>query len=111
VDLRAFRSVALAAGVAAAALAAPVLGQDAGQFPEEQVKQGAAIYARTCAPCHGTRMRSPEVPADLSKFPADQKNRFVTSVSNGKNQMPPWGGVLQPAEIESLWAYVMAGEK
>jgi len=21
------------------------------------------------------------------------------------------GGVLQPAEIESLWAYVMAGEK
>ena len=56
-------------------------------------------------------MRSPEVPVDLSKFPPDEKNRFVTSVTRGKNQMPPWGGVLQPAEIESLWAYVMAGEK
>jgi len=25
--------------------------------------------------------------------------------------MPPWGGVLKPAEIEALWAYVVAGEK
>jgi len=105
------RALALAAGVSIAALAAPVSGQDAGQFPEEQVKQGAGIYARNCAPCHGTRMRSPEVPVGLSKFPVDERNRFVTSVTKGKNQMPPWGGVLQPVEIESLWAYVIAGEK
>jgi len=105
------RALALAAGVSITALAAPVCGQGAGQFPEEQVNQGAGIYARNCAPCHGTGMRSPEVPVDLSKFPPDEKNRFVTSVTKGKNQMPPWGGVLQPAEIESLWAYVMAGEK
>jgi hypothetical protein len=44
-------------------------------------------------------MRSPEVPVDLSKFRRTRKNRFVTSVTRGKNQMPPWGGVLQPAEI------------
>ena len=94
-----------------AALTAPVFGQEAAQFPEAQVKQGASLYARNCAPCHGTRMRSPEVPADLSKFPPDEKNRFVRSVTNGKNQMPPWGGVLQSAEIEALWAYVVAGEK
>jgi hypothetical protein len=25
--------------------------------------------------------------------------------------MPPWGGLLQPEEIEALWAYVVAGEK
>ena len=71
----------------------------------------APVVNRNCAPCHGTRMRSPEVPADLSKFPPDEKNRFVRSVTNGKNQMPPWGGVLQSAEIEALWAYVVAGEK
>jgi mono/diheme cytochrome c family protein len=32
-------------------------------------------------------------------------------VTNGKNSMPPWGGLLKPEEIEELWAYVVAGEK
>src|SRR5262245_21456614 len=44
-------------------------------------------------------------------FPPDQKNRFVTSVTKGKNQMPPWGDLFNGDEIEALWAYVMAGEK
>ena len=35
----------------------------------------------------------------------------MTSVSKGKNTMPPWGGLLTPEEIESVWAYVMAGER
>ena len=56
-------------------------------------------------------MKSPEVPVDLLKFPRDEKNRFLTSVTKGKNQMPPWGGLLEPADIEALWAYVMAGER
>jgi hypothetical protein len=24
---------------------------------------------------------------------------------------PPWGDVLGPAEVEALWAYVLAGER
>jgi mono/diheme cytochrome c family protein len=32
-------------------------------------------------------------------------------VGKGKNGMPPWGDVLNADEIETLWAYVMAGEK
>jgi mono/diheme cytochrome c family protein len=31
-------------------------------------------------------------------------------VAKGKNNMPPWGEVLQPDDIEALWAYVIAGE-
>ena len=27
------------------------------------------------------------------------------SVTNGKNNMPPWGDVLKPNDIEALWAY------
>ena len=99
------------AGVALAALAIPVLAQDAGQFRADQVKKGADIYAQNCAPCHGPRMRSPEVPVDLRKFPPGEKSRFLVSVAKGKNQMPPWGGLLTPDDIEALWAYVMAGEK
>jgi hypothetical protein len=25
--------------------------------------------------------------------------------------MPPWGDLLQPADVEALWAYVVAGER
>ena len=100
-----------AASVALAALAFPVLGQDAEQFPADQVKKGAGIYAQNCAPCHGPRMKSPEVPVDLRKFPSGEKSRFLVSVAKGKNQMPPWGGLLSAEDIEALWAYVMAEEK
>ena len=80
------KPLALAASVAFAALAMPVHGAEAGQFPAEQVKKGSAIYAQNCAPCHGPRMLSPEVPVDLRKFPPDEKERFLGSVAKGKNQ-------------------------
>jgi len=31
-------------------------------------------------------------------------------VTKGKNQMPPWGDVLKPEEIDALWLYVTTGE-
>jgi len=77
----------------------------------EQIKKGAALYAQHCAPCHGVRMKDPEGAFDLSKFPPDEHERFMRSVTKGKNSMPPWGGLLQQEEIAALWAYVVAGEK
>jgi mono/diheme cytochrome c family protein len=79
-------------------------------FAPERIRAGAAIFSRNCSPCHGTRMQNPESAFDLRTFPSDQHERFVSSVTHGKNQMPPWGDLLDAAEIESLWAYVMAGE-
>src|SRR5215470_2320639 len=79
-------------------------------FPPERIRAGAAIFSRNCSPCHGTRMQNPESAFDLRQFPPDQHDRFISSVTRGKNQMPPWGDLLDAAEIESLWAYVMAGE-
>jgi mono/diheme cytochrome c family protein len=76
----------------------------------EQVKRGSGLYAQHCAPCHGVRMQDPDA-FDLRKFPRDGHARFVRSVTHGKNSMPPWGGLLQPDEIASLWAYVVRGEK
>jgi mono/diheme cytochrome c family protein len=97
-------------------LAAPLLAfaqlasaQDA--FKLEQVKSGSETYARHCAPCHGPRMANPEGASDLRKFPRDQRERFLASVSKGKNAMPPWGDVLKPDEIDALWAYVATGGK
>jgi hypothetical protein len=31
-------------------------------------------------------------------------------VANGKRNMPAWDDVLDPEQIEALWAYVIAGE-
>ena len=87
----------------------PASAQDA--FTPEQIKSGSGTYARHCAPCHGPRMTDPEGAPDLRKFPRDQRERFIISVSKGKNSMPPWGELLKPDEIDALWAYVAAGGK
>jgi mono/diheme cytochrome c family protein len=101
----------MASGAVLAALALPLPGQDAEKFPEEQIKKGAAIYAQNCAPCHGPRMRDPDAAFDLRKFPPDAKGRFVTSIMKGKNQMPPWGDLLKPEDVDALWAYVRTEER
>ena len=103
-------------GVTAIGLAAVVLWCTAAaaqepSFSPEQIKAGAEIFERNCSPCHGPRMRDPEAAFDLRKFPRDRHDRFVSSVTRGKNQMPPWGDLIKPDEIEALWAYVVAGEK
>jgi mono/diheme cytochrome c family protein len=87
----------------------PGVAQDS-DLPSEQIKLGATIYARNCSPCHGARMQDPEAAFDLRKFPHEQHERFISSVTRGKNQMPPWGDLLKAQEVEALWAYVVAGE-
>ncbi len=97
--------------LAAPLLAFAQLASAQGALRSEQVKSGSEAYARHCAACHGPRMADPEGAPDLRKFPRDQRERFLTSVSKGKNSMPPWGDLLKPDEIEALWAYVAAGGK
>ena len=45
---------------------------------------------------------------DLRRLKADERPRFDNSVRNGKNQMPPWKGVLSDDEIDQLWHYIRA---
>jgi len=105
--------MAVATGIKMAAIAlwcatAAARAQD---FLPEQIKAGAEIFERNCSPCHGPRMRDPESAFDLRKFPLNQHDRFVNSVTRGKNQMPPWGDMLKADEVEALWAYVTTGER
>jgi mono/diheme cytochrome c family protein len=51
------------------------------------------------------------VGASSEEEPREQRERFVNSVTKGKNQMPPWGGLLKPEEIEALWLYISAGDR
>ena len=79
-------------------------------FPQAQIDKGAEVYATYCVPCHGVAMDYPGGSFDLRTFPPEQFARFANSVTKGKNNMPPWGDMLQGGDIEALWAYVMGGE-
>jgi mono/diheme cytochrome c family protein len=81
------------------------------QFPPEQIKEGASIYAANCVTCHGERMKNPPWAIDLATFPRDERDRFVNSVTYGVRNMPPWGDVIKPDGVAALWAYLVAGEK
>ncbi|HJS87212.1 MAG TPA: cytochrome c [Acetobacteraceae bacterium] len=78
----------------------------------ELAQQGAELFGQICSHCHGIHMVNPGNSSfDLRKFPHDQRDRFFNSVTHGKGNMPPWGDILKPEEIEALWAYVRTGGK
>ena len=97
--------------IALALTCAPAWAQESQKFAPEQIHLGAELFARNCSPCHGARMQDPGSAFNLRKFPRDQRERFVNSVTRGKNQMPPWGDFFKPDQLEALWAYVIEGER
>jgi mono/diheme cytochrome c family protein len=87
--------------IGALIVVAAALAQD-----RAKIQAGAEVYAERCAACHGERLRATGVAFDLLKLRPDDRGRFDKVVNDGKGQMPPWGGVLSPEEIDQLWAYV-----
>ncbi len=75
-----------------------------------RVKDGGMIYSDYCSSCHGEELRNSSggVTFDLRRLRPDEHPRFLNSVRNGKSQMPPWRGVLEDDQIESIWAYIRA---
>ena len=100
----------LSAACVAIAIVATAAAQDA-KFPPDQVRRGAEIYAQNCSPCHGPRLYGEESAFDLRTFPRGERERFINSVTRGKNQMPPWGDFFKPEQLDMLWAYISAGER
>ena len=76
-------------------------------FNAEEIDKGHAQYDRTCVHCHGRNMvNSGTTVYDLRRFPVDQPERFTSSVTNGKGNMPSFKDALTPEQIDWLWAYV-----
>ena len=104
--MRRLITTALLLGLAGAAPAGE------GDFPGEQVAQGAMLYRQLCQQCHGHELQnSGGSTFDLRRFPADDKARFVTSVTEGRNEMPPWDDVLESRDIDALWAYIVTTQR
>jgi cytochrome c6 len=77
---------------------------------EAAAAKGERTYEDYCATCHGEQLmnNSTGLTFDLRRLRPDEHSRFVDSVQNGKNKMPPWKGVLDEMQIEQLWAYIQA---
>ena len=90
-------ALALAAGAAFA--------QDAAVPPTPEA--GRKAYTSYCVRCHGINLAvGSSAFFDLRTFPKDDKARFLNSVTNGKRQMPAWGGIVRPDQMEAIWAYI-----
>ena len=74
------------------------------------VEAGTEIYAQRCAGCHGEDLHNTSGgwSFDLRRLRPDEHDRFVDSVTSGKDNMPSWYGVLKSEEIEAIWAYIRA---
>ena len=71
---------------------------------------GAEVYALRCSPCHGVDLNNTSGGQvfDLRRLRPTEHDRFVDSVTSGKDNMPSWYGILSAAEIEAIWAYIRA---
>ncbi len=105
--LLAAAALAAAAGAGAqvapaASVAAPTV-EAVPPTPEE----GRRAYTSFCVRCHGINLAvGSSAYFDLRTFPKDDKARFLESVTKGKRQMPAWGGIVRPDQMEAIWAYI-----
>ena len=83
--------------------------------PQMALADGAGVFSANCAACHaaGGNLVNPErtlSQADLKSFLAnynsDHEAAIVAQVTNGKNAMPSFNGVLSDSEISEVAAYV-----
>src|SRR5271155_511433 len=81
------------------------LAQDAAP-DKAKVAAGENVYNTNCAICHGDDLVNSGQTFDLRRLKANERPRFENSVRNGKNQMPPWKGVLNDEQIDQLWRYI-----
>ena len=73
-----------------------------------KVDAGEAIYNDYCFTCHGEKLVSSGQTFDLRRLTTADRGRFENSVLMGKNQMPPWKGVLSSEQINLIWQFVRA---
>jgi mono/diheme cytochrome c family protein len=101
-------SAAPASASASASASSPAPAAPSAQTPAQLADEGRRRYTLTCARCHGLNLVSLGNGFDLRTFPADDKARFVRSVTQGLRAMPALGGALTAADLDALWAYLGA---
>jgi mono/diheme cytochrome c family protein len=93
---------------ASAVQSTDIEAQAAQEFSPQQIALGDQLYRQFCQRCHGSELRNSGASTfDLRTFPAQEYNRFIESVSEGLDSMPPHGDILTEEELDALYAYVV----
>jgi mono/diheme cytochrome c family protein len=106
-DLRGYAGATIVLGTLLS-LITRLLAQDAAAADTAKVEAGENVYNTYCQVCHGDRLVSTGQIFDLRQLTGSDRARFDNAVRNGKNQMPPWKGVLSDEEIDQVWQYIRA---
>lgn len=88
--------------------------QDSAAQVPETVMNGWRWFHVYCFRCHGTDALGSQLAPNLRESIKNLKHQeFVTVVSNGRpdTAMQPWNGLLDEAQIEDVYQYVLARSK
>jgi cytochrome c oxidase cbb3-type subunit 3 len=89
-----------------------VLSLSGGAADSIRVARGRDIFAKTCVACHGPEAKgTPALGApnltDKTWLYGGGEPTVIETITNGRNgHMPTWKGILEPAKIHLLAAYV-----
>jgi mono/diheme cytochrome c family protein len=95
-------------GIALAAMSMAAVTATASAQDQKKIDAGEQIYNDYCFTCHGEKLVSSGQTFDLRRLTVADRARFENSVLAGRNQMPPWRGVISGEQIELLWHFVRA---
>ena len=90
--------------------------KDSRPVSAEQLARAKTLFNEKCARCHGADGRGETVVGEMLSVPdftdedwwkkEARDERFIESITEGKNEMPAFGKKLSRSEIKSLVAYV-----
>lgn len=106
---RSLMMLILAASVPAAAIAQ---GAKPALYTDTQASAGAAVYAQSCAACHGSQLEGVAAPAlkgpafgDMASAQSLTAGALLDVISNTMPQSDP--GSLKPEEFAAVTAYIL----
>ena len=106
---RSLMMLILAASVPAAAIAQ---GAKPALYTTDQANAGAAVYAQSCAACHGSQLEGVAAPAlkgpafgDMANAQSLTADALLDVIANTMPQSDP--GSLKPEEFAAVTAYIL----
>ena len=98
---------ALASTAPASAITAPPRSTDiVSKTMSTEVAAGKSLYSQYCVTCHGVDRITSGSNYDLTQFPEDDEQRFISAIANGKGSMPAWGDKFSRKEMLNLYSYI-----
>lgn len=72
-----------------------------------EVEAGRVVYESNCSGCHGDAGQGSDVGRPLTDIATQgERSRHIETVTNGRNNMPAFGGSLDEAEVSAVVSFV-----